>query len=77
MSKRLSADLLRIAVPELPGLHMLAAGIAHSFILLPEAILAGMLFAMLRLRLKNDAQLKDFATEVGSQPLLQDLSYRV
>lgn len=71
------AELLRVGAFGLPRFHMLAAGLIHSFIVLPEVILMGMLIAMLRLRLRNDAQLKDFATEVGSRPLLQDLGYRV
>lgn len=62
--------------PYVPPLDQLAAGLVRSLMLLPEAVVAGLLLGMLRLRLRNDAQLKAFVKEVGSGPLLEDLGYR-
>lgn len=69
-------DVAITILPGLPGLHELAAGLVRSLILLPEAVVVGMLLGMMRLRLRNDAQLKAFVTAVGSKPLLEDLGYR-
>lgn len=69
-------NVVNQTAPQLPGLHQLAAGLIRSLLLLPEAIVVGLLLGMLRLRLRNDAQLKKFVTAVGSKPLLEDLGYR-
>ncbi len=63
-------------IPQVPELHQLAAGLVRSLILLPDAVVVGLLVGMLRLRLRNDAQLKAFVKAVGSKPLLEDLGYR-
>lgn len=69
-------NVIKVAVPQVPELHQLAAGLIRSLLLLPEAVVVGLLLGMLRLRLRNDAQLKVFVKAVGSKPLLEDLGYR-
>lgn len=63
-------------LPALPGLAEIITGIVNSFLLLPEALLFGLLISVLRLRSSKDQALRSHVTAVGSEPLLQDLGYR-
>lgn len=59
-----------------PGVANAVTGLVHSLILLPEAVILGLLIAMARLRQRKDLALKKYVSAVDSSPLLADLGYR-
>ncbi|WP_024459628.1 ECF transporter S component [Marinimicrobium sp. LS-A18] len=62
--------------PALPGPASLVTGAVHSLLLLPEAILCGLLASALRLRANKDQAIKRYTAQIASEPLMEDLGYR-
>jgi hypothetical protein len=71
-------EVLVLAVVEIPGsigVANMLEGLVNALISLPEAMLAGLLIAALRLRQQKDKLLKRFVTGISCPALWKDLRY--